>query len=150
MKKIGILVFLITLLSGCGTKEQTTICTSTTANKMQNSDISITYDKEEDVAHTMIYKTTIKITDDGYDKSALVLFGENYDKTIANTKGVTFSYEISDNEYRDTITINFDKADLDELIKLKIIQPTYKKDNTVSYKRVIEDLKAVAFTCKEE
>ncbi|MFV0393515.1 MAG: DUF1307 domain-containing protein [Coprobacillaceae bacterium] len=146
MKKIMSLLFLALLLTACGSGSKTTVCSA--KNDTQDVTATIDYDEEEDTVNEITYETTVTVSENGYTKESLETMGKAYEEKVKNLKGITFTYEVSDKEYKDSLTVDFKEANIDEINELGILQSAEETATKVSYKKTVENFKSLQLECK--
>lgn len=145
MKKIAILLTLC-LLAGCsGANDNTTttVCSveieglKTTNTLVANEDkiVSQKIENEMDYSAWELSEEDVKDAVETY-------------KGLYDIDGVSYEYEIKDNILTEKISVNFEKADFDELKDVNLINTENENITYVSLEKTIESLEDYGFSCK--
>lgn len=153
MKKIISVLFVALALVGCGSKPQeevVTVCTNDQPYAVYQSGEQKYTSKGDKVI-----KLEIKGVLDAGDKETLDTIMDSIDETLADVNeltGVKASAErIDDTKIYDIAEFDLEKADLQELSSLGMIQvDTEEKVFFVSLKQSIANIEALGFSCSVE
>ena len=158
MKKLVKLLLCLSLvlaLTGCG-KEQT--ATYTAVQDVMGIKITDTQTitAKGDKVITMVEITDIKFTD--FTEEELKVAAETYDEQYAELaktfpKSVESTYGLEGDIYKFKLTINFDGADLEELVDAGLVtKPAGQEDKKlayISFKQTCDGLESMGYTTVE-
>ena len=137
-----IAIFTLFLLGACG-QQSVQKSYLQAINQEKKTDVRITLEHKGDKAISNQTTTTIYYKEAGVTKDQLKEMIDKYDEEYKDVKGFTHSAEYKDvkgfthsAEYKDDYmvektTLNYEKADLDQLIEKKLV--TTQKDKKVDY-----------------
>ncbi|MFV0396171.1 MAG: DUF1307 domain-containing protein [Coprobacillaceae bacterium] len=153
MKRVLGLSAVLLLLTGCfGGKETTTVC------KMEN-DYGTTEATYEAKGDEVTEYTIVAVEDynDYIDTSVYSdadikeMYEDEYADDYEGLDGVDFKVEVKDGVMTRTLTVNYSKADMDELVAEGLVEASNGNDvDYVSLDLGIEDLEKQGFKCKEK
>lgn len=156
MKKILGIMMVALLLTGCGGEETTTVCKG---NIDELTEIAVTLEAKGDKAQKMSGTYT-------YNFAQYVEAGATIDECLELIKSMNFdfnsvdglkgNYKADGNNVILDIEIDYEKADIDDLIKAGLVESTGdKKPTFISLKETVTNLekatqKGDKITCKEK
>ena len=122
-----IAIFTLFLLGACG-QQSVQKSYLQAINQEKKTDVRITLEHKGDKAISNQTTTTIYYKEAGVTKDQLKEMIDKYDEEY---KGFTHSAEYKDDYLVEKTTLNYEKADLDQLIEKKLV--TTQKDKKVDY-----------------
>ena len=125
-----IAIFTLFLLGACG-QQSVQKSYLQGINQEKKTDIRITLEHKGDKAISNQTTTTIYYKEAGVTKDQLKEMIDKYDEEYKDVKGFTHSAEYKDDYMVEKTTLNYEKADLDQLIEKKLV--TTQKDKKVDY-----------------
>ena len=129
----------------------TTICSKILSSgnqprKEKKTDVRITIEHKGDKAISNQTTTTIYYKEAGVTKDQLKEMIDKYDEEYKDVKGFTHSAEYKDDYMVEKTTLNYEKADLDQLIEKKLVTTQQdKKVDYISYKSTVDLMKQSGF-----
>lgn len=148
MKKILGVVAVMFLLVGCGGGKATTnVCKGTVSGIEVQNEFSATGDKVTKNKETATVDFSAANPTDEEIEEFAKLMKDQY----KGIDGLTFSYEIKDTSLSYTLETDYEKADLEELVKQKLVE--VEKDSSTKYvslKVTLEGAKKQGFSCTEK
>lgn len=129
----------------------TTICSKILSSRNQprkekKTDVRITLEHKGDKAISNQTTTTIYYKEAGVTKDQLKEMIDKYDEEYKDVKGFTHSAEYKDDYMVEKTTLNYEKADLDQLIEKKLVATQKdKKVDYISYKSTFDMMKQSGF-----
>lgn len=148
MKKLLCMLCLAAcVLCGCGSGNNTKTlkCTGTLSGVI-NVTNTIEYEDDKVLKQTLVNEVTIE--DLGISEADLESLVTQYSGSY-DIDGVTYSYDITDGLFTETISINFEDANFDELSTAGLISA--EDDGTITYislEATKESLEAASFVCE--
>ena len=125
-----IAIFTLFLLGACG-QQSVQKSYLQAINQEKKTDVRITLEHKGDKAISNQTTTTIYYKEAGVTKDQLKEMIDKYDEEYKDVKGFTHSAEYKDDYMVEKTTLNYEKADLDQLIEKKLV--TTQKDKKVDY-----------------
>ena len=125
-----IAIFTLFLLGACG-KQSVQKSYLQGINQEKKTDVRITIEHKGDKAISNQTITTVYYKEAGVTKDQLKEIIDKYDEDYKDVKGFTHSAEYKDDYMVEKTTLNYEKADLDQLIEKKLV--TTQKDKKVDY-----------------
>jgi len=112
----------------------------------KKTDVRITIEHKGDKAISNQTTTTIYYKEAGVTKDQLKEMIDKYDEEYKDVKGFTHSAEYKDDYMVEKTTLNYEKADLDQLIEKKLVTTQKdKKVDYISYKSTVDLMKQSGF-----
>ena len=142
MKKLCLLL-LICCLFGCGSKETTTVC------KLENDVVTIT-NTLVSVKDKLIKQTNVnqlEFTKYGYTAEQMKYAAENY-KSVYDKIGVEYTYSIDGNYLKETVVVDYENTDFNQLASAGLIESVDENVKVVSLEKTLDSYKKQGFTCE--
>lgn len=145
--KLGLVALTLVGLVGCssGSKTKTTTCT------LEQSYVKIkyTYESDGDKLKKMTIDKTIDTSKLNQSEEDLQAVADEF-KDLYDIDGMTYKTTIKDDKFIEVIKIDMDKADIDELAEVKVVDKSENEKAThLSLKKTLETIEAVGATCKK-
>ena len=141
-----IAIFTLFLLGACG-QQSVQKSYLQAINQEKKTDVRITLEHKGDKAISNQTTTTIYYKEAGVTKDQLKEMIDKYDEEYKDVKGFTHSAEYKDDYMVEKTTLNYEKADLDQLIEKEISNDTkkIKKVDYISFKSTFDMMKQGGF-----
>ncbi|MBK4773441.1 hypothetical protein BTU63_00670 [Streptococcus rubneri] len=137
-------VFSLFLLGACGQAPKKAYYQAISQEK--KTDIHLTLEFKGDKMMSNKSESTIYYKEAGITKEQFEKIVSQYKELYKGMKGITYSVDMKDDYAVETSTTDYTKADLDELIKNKIVTaPANQKVSYISYKETTKLLKENGF-----
>lgn len=151
MKK-GVLlgIMLLLLITGCTTKEEKIICTRTST--MNNMEMDLRYEIFYQGTDVNKVATVEKvITDDEETLKQLETQTKSLYANFDNIKNYHYNITVKNNTFTSTTDINYQKIDIDELVKIdSSIQQLLNENNKVDVDKITQIYTQTGATCKKQ
>lgn len=144
MKKIGLLMAVLCILSACGNKQESMVCT-----------LDIKSSQDEVTLYSNDGKTLskeIELIDINFDENQketmLEIAKEN--ESLFSFPGVTYSYNIKNSTFTSTLTIDYTKVSFTTLEHtLGLLTSSFNEEkDAINFKKRVEELYTRGYTCK--
>ncbi|MDF9825055.1 uncharacterized lipoprotein YehR (DUF1307 family) [Breznakia sp. PF5-3] len=150
MNKLKVLMASILFVSlvGCsGSSGKTLTCTM----KDSNNKVELKYD--DDVLKSITATQETDLSTYGMSDEETEKLAKEFAESLAEIKGYTYTYKVKDGKLSETTTLDYEKADFDELIKNNFLtEDDLKKDDDkkqyISFKTMKESIESSGYTCK--
>ena len=140
-----IAIFTLFLLGACG-QQSVQKSYLQAINQEKKTDVRITLEHKGDKAISNQTTTTIYYKEAGVTKDQLKEMIDKYDEEYKDVKGFTHSAEYKDDYMVEKTTLNYEKADLDQLNEKKLVTTQQdKKVDYISYKSTVDLMKQSGF-----
>lgn len=143
MKKLLIVLLPLLVLTGCGSKEEDDgkkVCTyENSLAKMEN-----TFYYSKDNVLKQVEVTDMKLTD--YMQDNLEEVKKDYSEKFADVKGVKVEVTTTDDTMKITATINYEKADFEQLYEYGLVSD--KDIKSVSLEKTLKGFEENGYTCE--
>ena len=140
-----IAIFTLFLLGACG-KQSVQKSYLQGISQEKKTDVRITIEHKGDKAISNQTITTIYYKEAGVTKDQLKEMIDKYDEEYKDVKGFTHSAEYKDDYMVEKTTLNYETADLDQLIEKKLVTTQQdKKVDYISYKSTVDLMKQSGF-----
>lgn len=151
MKKIlGVLLFTL-LITGCSGEKTTTVCKGAVSDKVATT---VKINATDDKVTTMENIVTCDFSELISEETPITYYKdymEEQNKNYTKLEGVKTKYAVNGNKVVLTVTVDYEKADFDELAKAKIIvSKDDKKVTYISLKETIDQQTKAGLTCKQK
>ena len=153
MKKgflISLLLILVVVVTGCGTKEEEKILTCTMKGTVvEGTDINSTYK----VTYKGDYVELVESTETVKSDNEQIL--STYQKTVEamyspykDVKYYDYKIDLKDGTLTSTATINYAKIDTDKMLEINSANSTFIKDGKVTVSAIKQIYEQMGATCK--
>lgn len=140
-----IAIFTLFLLGACG-QQSVQKSYLQKINQDGKVDIRVTFEHKGDKTISNQTINTIYYKEAGVAKNQLKEIVDKYEEDNKDVKGFTHSAEFNDKYMVETTTLNYEKANLDQLIEKNLLTTRQdKKVDYVSYKSTVDMLKQSGF-----
>lgn len=139
MKKLLAVLVPVLLLTGCGSSETTTTCTF----KEGPTETTATFTSKGDKVSKQVEESVIVL--DAETKTYASTLVSLLESELKDIKGVTFTDKTKDDKLILTITVDYTKADFDELAKKDLVESGV---DYISLEKTVESFEKDGYTCK--
>lgn len=149
-KSLILLPVSILLLTGCGEKKGTIHCTLTTTDKLNGYTVNADYNIHYKGDYVEYVENTETVTSDNEETLASFesQFNVLYNGMNENYGGYTYSIKKDTGKLTSTVKIDYDKMDLDKLVKDQPTMKNYVKNKKMSKEGIENTYKALGATCE--
>ena len=145
MKKILVILFVVTMLCGCKKEEKTTVCRGIEENTVIVNTIKYIDDRVTSVS----CENTLVVDESLIDYITNYL--SQYKTSVEHIEGMTYGFTIEENTVVETTTINYEIADMDQLVSEGFIVLSESGDKAyIGYALTINQMIAAGYECTEE
>lgn len=146
MKKTVIIItalLLVLSLTGCG-KKTVVVCTMDQDHMVSANTLEANGDKVTKLS----YDNTVYLSKVGMDQAAMQAEVDNIYEAYTTTKGVSYSYDFSDDVFHETMTIDLTQTKMADLKQLGIMENSDEKASSISLKMTLANMESAGYTCK--
>lgn len=147
MKKlIGLVTILAVILFGCSKSDEVvTECILEMEGFVSN--VKLTAEGDQLISNNTVIERSYEAFD--ISKEEFLESGALYASGI-NTDGVEYEYEGTDEIYTEKVTIDYTKADLDELVKIGLLVLEGEVPDNVDMDSTVKGFESAGFICTEK
>lgn len=139
MKKLLAVLVPVLLLTGCGSSETTTTCTFKEGTNVTTA----TFTSKGDKVSKQVEETVMVL--DAETKAYASTVVSLLKAELKDIKGVTFADKTTDDSLTLTITVDYTKADFDELAKKDLVENGV---DYISLEKTVASFEKDGYTCK--
>lgn len=136
---------IVLLLTGCGGKEKTTVCKSSSESEYKEV---TTIDSKGDEINTVVLETTFDMEKMNMSKEYVEGEFKKNAKKYNDIKGVKYKYKFDGNNAIQTHTMKFSEDNMDALLKAGLINSSEKDIDFISLESTIKGIEKQGRTCK--
>jgi len=147
MKKLLALGLVLTMLCGCTQKEEpkVTVCSGTS----EGVEVVNTIKYEGDKVNSITYQNTTTFNESLYDYVENA--AKQHEQAYSNITGITYAYTMTETTVIETITVDYNVADLGELVSLGIVDMGEQETvDYINYDLTIQSMSDLGLTCTEQ
>ena len=144
MKKLIVIVLLLTALLGCSEKAVTTVCTYSTSER--NNKVTLVSSK--DVVNSETSEVIFYVSDPLEESWQILL--DNQISATQGIKGYSFEYSYENGELYTRMHIDYKVANLSELANNGILDSASGDASYISLELTLEAIKKYGYQCSEQ